>query len=170
LRTVARGLPRGDCRRCRRLTASALLAAAVLTAHQPASAAESASAAEAEIRAALERWQTAFNGRDEQQVCDLFAPDLSANYEGRPQHDYASLCQLLQTTLQDRDRTYRYSLKINQILVYDETAVVRLVWTLEIGNTSGGKDVIDEPAVDIFRRQADGNWKISRYLAYSSTP
>jgi uncharacterized protein (TIGR02246 family) len=170
LRPVARGLPRAGCRRRGRVIAGALLAAAALSAHQPARAAESTPAAEAEIRAALERWQAAFNDRDEQQVCDLFAPDLAANYEGQRQRDYSSLCQLLQTTLQDRDRTYHYSLKINQILVYGETAVVRLVWTLEIDNTEDRKEIIDEPAVDIFRRQADGSWKISRYLAYSPPP
>ena len=152
------------------MIAQVLLAAAALTTHQPARGTESTSAAEAQIRAALERWQTAFNGRDEQQVCDLFAPDLTANYEGQPQRDYASLCQMLQTTLQDRDRTYRYSLKINHILVYGDTAVVQLVWTLEIDNTADGKEIVEEPAVDIFHHQGDGSWKISRYLAYSSTP
>lgn len=170
MRPVARGLPRAGRRRRRRLIAGALLAAAALSARQPASAAESDAAAEAEIRAAIERWQAAFNGRDEHRVCDLFAPDLIANYEGQPQRDYASLCQLLQTTIEDPDRTYRYSFKINQILVYGETAVVRLAWTLEVHNTRAGSEIIDEPAVDIFHRQADGSWKISRYLARSPTP
>jgi len=70
----------------------------------------------------------------------------------------------------DSDKTYRYSLKINDILVYGETAVVRLVWTLEIVKHGDAKEIIEEPAVDIFRRQADGSWKISRYLAYPSVP
>ena len=123
-----------------------------------------------EIRAALERWQLVFNDRDEQRVCDIFAPDVVANYDGEPERDYASLCQMLQEALQDRERTYRYSLQINEILIYGDSAVVRLVWTLEIDKPGDQKEIIEEPAVDIFRRQADGNWKISRYLAYPSVP
>jgi ketosteroid isomerase-like protein len=35
-----------------------------------------------------------------------------------------------------------------------------------------GKDAAEttsvEPGIDIFRRQADGSWKISRYIGYES--
>jgi ketosteroid isomerase-like protein len=129
-----------------------------------------AETAQNEIRAALEKWTSAFNDRDEQQVCDIFAPDVIANYEGEPERDYASLCKVLQTAVQDRERTYRYSLKINDILVYGDSAVVRLVWTLEIDKVGALKEIIEEPAIDIFRLQTDGRWKISRYLAYTSSP
>jgi steroid delta-isomerase len=144
--------------------------AAVAVSCGPAARAETAEAGKNEIRAALERWQSAFNDRDEQRVCDIFAPDVVANYDAEPERDYTSLCQMLRTAVQDHDKTYRYSLKINDILVYGETAVARLVWTLEIDKLGGSKEIIEEPAVDIFRREADGNWKISRYLAYSSAP
>jgi len=135
----------------------------------PASA-DSTDAAQNEIRSALEKWRSAFNDRDEDRVCDLFAPDLIANYQGQPERNYTSLCQLLQTSLQDRERTYHYSLNINEVLVYGDLAVVRLIWTLEIEKDGASKEIIAEPAVDIFRRQADGSWKISRYLAYPATP
>jgi uncharacterized protein (TIGR02246 family) len=169
-----RPLPRGSAGASRErrwpLAAGALLAAALAATPGPGRATESAAAAEAKIRAALESWQTAFNSRDEQRLCDVFAPDVIANYEGQPQRDYASLCRLLQTTIADRDQSYRYSFKINEILVYGDSALVRLVWTLEVDNPGAGKQTIEEPAVDIFRRQADGSWKISRYLAYSAAP
>jgi ketosteroid isomerase-like protein len=147
-----------------------LLSAAALVAvvDSPASA-DSTKVAQNEIRSALEKWTSAFNDRDEHRVCDLFAPDLIANYQGQPELDYASLCQLLQTALQDRGRTYRYSFEINEILVYGDLAHVRLVWTLEIDKDGAAKETVQEPAADIFRRQADGSWKISRYLAYPSS-
>ena len=103
-------------------------------------------------------------------MCDLFAPDLIANYQGQPERNYTSLCQLLQTSLADRERTYHYSLNINEVLVYGDLAVVRLIWTLEIEKDGVSKETIAEPAVDIFRHQADGSWKISRYLAYPASP
>ena len=171
MRPVLRWFRRGAGSHARRLAAGSIIAAAGLTlALQPSARAGTAEAAQNQIRAALENWRSAFNSRDEGQVCDLFAPDLVANYEGEAERDYASLCQLLQTVMQDRERKYRYSFKINDILVYGESAVVRLVWTLEIDTVGAPKETIDEPAVDIFRRQPDGNWKISRYLAYPPAP
>ncbi len=56
-----------------------------------------------------------------------------------------------------------------RFLVYGETAVVRLAWTLEVEKADAAKETIQEHAVDIFRRQARGSWKISRYLAYPAS-
>ncbi len=171
MRPVQRRFPRGSRRRVRQLAARSIIsAAALITALELPSWAESTEAAQNEIRSALEKWQSAFNDRDERQVCDIFAPDLVANYQGAPERDYASLCQLLQTAVQDPEKTYHYSLNVDEILVYDETAVVRLVWTLEIETDGAPKETVEETAVDIFRHQADGSWKISRYLAYPASP
>lgn len=147
-----------------------IAAAALLGPIELPSRADSTEMPQSEIREALEKWRSAFNERDQKQVCDLFAPDLIANYQGQPERNYTSLCQLLQTSLADRERTYHYSLNINEVLVYGDLAVVRLIWTLEIEKDGASKEIIAEPAVDIFRRQADGSWKISRYLAYPATP
>ena len=57
-----------------------------------------------------------------------------------------------------------------KILIYGETAVVRLVWTLEIDKDGAPKETVEENGVDIFRRQVDGSWRISRYLAYPASP
>ena len=131
---------------------------------------DSTEAARAAISSALEEWRSAFNDRVESHVCDLFAPDLIANYQGQPERDYAALCQLLITSVQDKERAYRYSFDISEILVFGGTAIVRLVWTLEIVKDGARQDLIKEPAIDIFRCQDDGSWKISRYLAYPAAP
>jgi uncharacterized protein (TIGR02246 family) len=168
---VSRRARSGSGGRTWTIVACSVLAAIALAAPLvPVAEADTFEAGQDEIRAALERWQLVFNDRDEQRVCDIFAPDVVANYDGEPERDYTSLCQILQTAVHDSDKTYRYSLKINDILVYGETAVVRLVWTLEIVKHGDSKEIVEEPAVDIFRRQADGSWKISRYLAYPSVP
>ena len=59
--------------------------------------------------------------------------------------------------------------QINEIMVSGDTAVVRLVWALESDKAGSPAQTIEEPAVDIFHRQADGSWKISRYLAYPAS-
>src|SRR5207248_5654938 len=98
--------------------------------------------------------------------CEIFATDLIANYQGQPERDYASVCALLRTALRETDATYRYSLRIGEILVSGDTAVVRLAWTLAVDKPGSPEQVIEEPAIDIFRRHPDGTWKITRYLAY----
>lgn len=171
MRSVPRRFARGASRRIRQLAAGGLFVATVLLAPlAPPTQAESSDAAQTEIREALEKWRSAFNERDRQRVCDLFALNVTANYEGQPERDYGGLCELLQAALEDRERTYRYSLEINDILVYGDSAVVRLVWTLQIAEPGVPEHTMEEPAVDIFRHQEDGKWKISRYLAYSSSP
>jgi steroid delta-isomerase len=153
-------------RRPLRLAAASIILAATLTALDPAGGVETTEAAENEIRAAIENWRSVFNTRNEERVCDLFAADLVANYPGEPERDYSSLCEILRTALRDRETSYAYSVQINEIMVYGESAVVRLAWTLEVDKAGSPKQIIEESAVDIFRRQSDGGWKISRYLAY----
>src|SRR3954467_5957347 len=161
------GSPAAGRERLRRLAAGAIIAAAAVTAaFDPSGGAEPTEAAENEIRTAIENWRSAFNARDEDRVCALFAPDLVANYQGEPERDYASLCEMLRAAVRAPDVIYRYSVEIKEIVVYGETAVVRLVWALEIEKAGSPTQTIEEPAIDIFHRQADGTWKISRYLAY----
>ena len=167
MRPVQPRFPRLSRERFRRLAAGSIIAAAALTAPlDPTGGAEPTEVAENEIRSAIENWRAAFNARDEDRVCALFASDLVANYQGEPERDYASLCEMLRAAIRDPDVAYRYSVEINETVVYGEAAVVRLVWALEIDKAGSPKQKIEEPAVDIFHRQADGSWKISRYLAY----
>ena len=65
----------------------------------------------------------------------------------------------------------RYSLAIKEILVAGDLAVVRLTWTLKVQRKDTPGDITsDEPGMDIFRRQPDGTWKISRFIAYDASP
>jgi uncharacterized protein (TIGR02246 family) len=167
LQLAERGYPRTNNSRFRRLASRQIFVGALLAQQLGlAVAAESASVAERGIRSAIESWRNAFNERDEQQVCGLFAPDLVANYQGEPARDYDSLCEMLRSALRDRGMTYRYSVRINDVIVDGDSAVVRLVWALEVEKAGGPTRTTEESAIDIFRRQSDGSWKISRYLAY----
>jgi steroid delta-isomerase len=170
VRRVQRRFCKGSRERLGRLIAGSIIVAAALTApFDQTGGAEPTESAENAIRSAIENWRSAFNARDEDRVCALFAPDLVANYQGEPERDFTSLCEMLRTALRDPDTTYRYSVEINEIMVYGEAAVVRLVWALEIDKAGSPTDTIEEPAVDIFHRQPDGSWKISRYLAYPAS-
>ncbi len=50
--------------------------------------------------------------------------------------------------------------------MFGDVAVVRLVWTLTITEKDGREIKSVEPGMDVFRQQADGSWKIVRYMAY----
>jgi ketosteroid isomerase-like protein len=148
--------------------AAAMLATSLLAPY--ALAADDDSAAQNQIRIALEKWKLDFNAGDTSQVCVLFAPDLISNFRGQPEDNYNTLCSNLQAALTDPAKTYHYDLEIKEILVSGDLAVVRLVWSLKVGSkTSGPEETTREPGMDIFRRQPDGTWKISRYMAYESS-
>ncbi len=124
---------------------------------------------QAAIRRALTQWMEDFNAGRADKVCALFAPDLIAQYRGQPERGYEQLCELLKRSLADRAKSYRYALAIKEILVEGDLAAVRLTWTLTVrGKDAADATAAEEPGLDIFRRQADGSWKISRYLAYES--
>jgi steroid delta-isomerase len=143
----------------------ALLALAVVS---PA-AAQGDTPDQAAIRGALTQWMEDFNAGRADKACDLFAPDLIAQYRGQPERGYEQLCDLLKRSLADRGKSYRYALAIKEILVESDLAAVRLTWTLQVrGKDAASETSSEEPGLDIFRRQADGSWKISRFLAYES--
>jgi uncharacterized protein (TIGR02246 family) len=147
-----------------RLIGSALLCVAVLG----TAAAQSDRSAQAEIRAALTQWMTDFNAGKADRVCGLFAPDLIAQYRGQPERNYNAVCDLLKRSLTDRTKKFSYALDIKEIIVAGDLAIVRLNWTLTIQGKEAPAQTIDEPGMDIFRRQADGSWKIFRYIAYDA--
>jgi uncharacterized protein (TIGR02246 family) len=124
--------------------------------------------AQAAIRAALTQWMADFNAGRAEKVCDLFAHDLVAQYRGQPERGWDALCDLLRRSLADRDKSYSYALAIREILVKGDLAVVRLTWTLKVRGKDAAETTSVEPGIDIFRRQADGSWKISRYIGYES--
>lgn len=126
-------------------------------------------AAEKAIRNALTRWTADFNARDASRICDLFAPDLRYDFRGQPERDFNAMCSGLKRALADRSRTMSYALDIKEIIVSGDMAIVRLVWTLKLSHATSGQ-VIEtrEPGLDVFRRQPDGLWRISRYMAYEA--
>jgi steroid delta-isomerase len=154
-------------RAARRGLLATVIAGARLVAGAAPASAETDVEAEAAIRGALGKWVMDFNVGNARAVCDIFAPDLRYDYRGFPERDYRAVCDLLQRSLANPSRSFRYSLEIKEILVSGDLAAVRLVWTLT-GSGAGidGVATAEEVGLDIFRRQPDGVWRIVRYIAY----
>jgi uncharacterized protein (TIGR02246 family) len=157
--------------RARSRILSGLLLLLVSLALTRIAAAQSDNPAQAAIRGALTQWMEAFNAGDAAKVCGLFAPDLIAQVRGQPERSYTDLCNLLKRSLSDPTKTYTYALVLKEILVAGDVAVVRLTWTLKVRQKdTGNETATDEFGIDIFRHQADGSWKIARFMSYDTSP
>ena len=131
----------------------------------PAAAQEPQDAAT--IRRLLADWTAAFNERRTESVCDIYAETLVATVRGQPDRGREAVCAQLLHAVSDPATTMTYTPDIEEIIVENDLAVVRLTWTLRVQR--GVVDTtIEEPGMDIFRRQPDGSWKIIRFMTYTS--
>ena len=126
----------------------------------------SENASRQEIADALTQWTAAFNAGDADKTCALFSRELRADYRGQPERGYDGQCDILKRSLSDKSRRYSYALAIKEILVWGDVAVVRLTWTLTVTPKEGPTITAIEPGLDVFRKEADGRWRIVRYVAY----
>lgn len=127
-----------------------------------------AATAQQDIRKALENWRDDFNARRATAICKLFSQQLRYDFRGLPEQNYDQLCQRLQHALINDSPSIHYDLKIKEILVSGELAVVRLVWTSRLTQADGNIMTHQEPGLDVFARQRSGEWKIIRYIAYEN--
>ena len=116
-----------------------------------------------DIRARLHQWAEDFNAGRIEPVCDLFSKELISTVRGQGDRDYATRCDILTKSLADPARTYHYEADIHEVIVSGDLAVVRLTWTLFV--TPMNVTAV-EPGIDVFRKEADGRWRIVRYLSY----
>lgn len=127
-----------------------------------------AETAEDEIRARLQQWTKDFNAGDAKAACELFSPDLRYDFRGYPERGYKDICSLLRASLRDDSKRYAYGLDIREVITSGDLAIVRLAWTLTVTLPNGQVVTSVEPGMDVFRRDADGQWKIIRYIAYEA--
>jgi len=125
---------------------------------------------ETAIRAVLEQWRKDFNARKAEHICNLFATDLLYDFQGLPEQNYGLLCDRLHKALASETPNITYGLRIKEVIVSGDLAVVRLTWISTVTGSDGASETDDEQGLDVFARQADGSWKIIRYIAYPEIP
>jgi ketosteroid isomerase-like protein len=119
------------------------------------------------IRAALAKWTDDFNKGNIEGACSLFSTDLRYDFRGFPERNYTDMCNGLRRALTDGMKRYAYSLAVKEVLVSGDLAIVRLTWTLTVTKPDARPEVSQEPGLDVFKRQADGTWRIIRFIAYA---
>ena len=129
--------------------------------------------AEADKVAITERlrvWTAAFNTHDAAGICDLFAPDLVMTIPGALEGNREALCGGLAALQARPDLQLHYdSPDIREIMISGDLAVVRIVWTLT-ARKGADQDVTTEAGIDIFKRQPDGRWSITRMATFTTKP
>ena len=93
--------------------------------------------AETAIRAALEQWRQDFNARKAEHICDLFAPELLYDFQGLPEQNYTLLCDRLHKALASETPNITYGLRIKEVIVSGDLAVVRLTWISTVTAADG---------------------------------
>jgi ketosteroid isomerase-like protein len=136
-----------------------LLCAAIFS--RAGTAADNASAERA-IRASLGQWTDAANRGDYQTALQVWAPDLVGWPAEGADDTYAREAEFAALPAQPQKTTY--ALQINEIIVDGSIAVVRDTWT-QTTRGDGGDDKIETfRSFEVWRRQADASWKISRWI------
>jgi ketosteroid isomerase-like protein len=87
-----------------------------------------------------------------------------------PEQNYTLLCNRLHRALADHTQSYHYGLRIKEVMVSGDLAVVRLTWTSTLTDKGGKQVTENEPGLDVFGRQRDDGWKIIRYISYLVNP
>ncbi|HSD71150.1 MAG TPA: nuclear transport factor 2 family protein [Thermoanaerobaculia bacterium] len=123
--------------------------------------------AEREIRGALAAWVAAANRGDWKEALKVWAPDLIGWYPGVPDDTYAREVERAART--GAPRTI-YEVDIQEVMVSGAMAIVRDVWTFSTRNTSGVARVEKVKSFEVWRRQPDGLWKISRWISAPEPP
>ena len=139
-----------------------LLTLAFASATAPAGAPADAVAAETAIRAALDGWVAAANRGDYAATMSVWAPDLIGWAPEGPDDSYER--ELKGSKASPEIVRTTYALKIDEVIVDGSLAVVRDTWTQTTKQDSGAAKVGTFRSFEVWRRQPDGSWKISRWI------
>lgn len=117
---------------------------------------------EARIRARLSKWVEQFNSGDYIGAATIWAPDLIGVIPGGPDDTYA---REIEGARNARPSSVRFELRIDEILVDGDLAVVRDTW-----KQNGGAKAQIFRSFEVWRRQPDGEWKIARWIDAAPEP
>jgi uncharacterized protein (TIGR02246 family) len=146
----------------------ALIVAFVIGVAAPSPTSAKVNGAAAAIATRLTDWVDAFNAREVSRTCDLFSADLISTMRGRPDEGREAVCDRIAKALASRRSRIHYTLHIKEIIVSGDIAIARLEWRVKT-RTGPVNRLSYEPGIDIFRKEADGEWRIIRFIAFSVT-
>ena len=126
----------------------------------------------ASIRAAIERGARGFERAQPDSILAHYARDIILSYPGIPDQDYATLVRGY-GQLRSRPATESATTTptFDEILVSGDLAIVRLRWTTTIRSAATATTAAVESTrylrdLQVWRREADGEWRFIRGMHY----
>jgi steroid delta-isomerase len=115
------------------------------------------------IRRALEEWVVATNDGRRLDAASIWAKNLIGWYPGQPDDTFEREMERARR-LDGVKPEMRTELTINEIMVSGDLAVVRDTWTFT-SQTGTGPTRSSLRGFEVWRKQRDGSWKISRWIS-----
>ncbi len=143
-----------------------LALASSLAASEPAA---SEKQIEAEVRAEFARWTEAYKRHDLQGTMMIFDPQVRFAFQGGPDVGYAELERSYVADFKTNS-TAEWVGSIDEVQASGDLAAEFSSWKLI--DHRGGKEIVLEEnrGMDLFRRNARGEWRIVRSLNYPVKP
>ena len=118
--------------------------------------------AERQIRSALADWVSAANRGDYKTALEVWAPDLVGWASDGADDTYQREAESAARPMQAPKTTYQ--LTINEVIVEGSLAVVRDTWIETTRRDTGAETASQFRSYEVWRRQPDMSWKISRWI------
>ena len=118
------------------------------------------------IRQTLADWVKAYNSGDYATAGKVWAPGMIGWPAAGPDDSYVREMDALKHAPQGKKPSVIYKLDIHEVIVSGDMAVVRDIWT-EVPAKGESKQF---RSYEVWRRQPDGAWKISRWIDGPETP
>jgi uncharacterized protein (TIGR02246 family) len=145
-----------------------LLVLIVITALSACQGAPDPAHSEAEIRTAVQGWAAAFNQEDLEGVLASYSQDLILSYPGEDDMTTREAFRDLYAGTFDRDGgSYTFDAEIEEIDISGDMAFARITWTLTWDPEGADPYVVrSERAMEVWRYEADGVWRLHRWLGF----
>ncbi|HET9792907.1 MAG TPA: nuclear transport factor 2 family protein [Thermoanaerobaculia bacterium] len=137
--------------------------AAAFGSGMPERPADSPRTVESTIRSKLAAWEAAYNSGDRKKAFEIWAPDLVGWYPGVPDITWEQEKAALDRPASAAPRS-RLHVQVVEVIVSGDLAVVRDIWT-ETPPEGSPARATRIPSFEVWRRQADGEWKIARWIS-----
>ena len=145
-----------------------LLILVAITALCACQRAPDAAHSEAEIRSAVLQWVDAFNAEDLEGVLASYSQGLILSYPGEEDMTTPERFRDLYEGTFDREGgSYTFDAEIDEIGISGEMAYARITWTLT-WHPDGAEAYVmrTERAMEVWRYEEDGIWRLHRWLGY----
>jgi ketosteroid isomerase-like protein len=124
--------------------------------------------AEKQIRSALADWVSAANRGDYKAALKVWAPDLIGWAPDGADDTYQREAESAERPVQAPKTTYK--LTIDEVIIEGTLAVVRDTWIETTRRDTGSETVGQFRSYEVWRRQPDMSWKISRWIDGPALP